>query len=178
VSAKDAIAILKERFGAKILEAVDAPAPGTKDKAQVIDPYVRIAAADLVEVMTHCKTEPRLRFDMLSCLTAIDYPKESRIQVVYCLDSLPHDTALAVKVDLPRDAARLPTLEGVWRAADWHEREAWDLMGVVFEGHHNLDRILCAEDWEGHPLRKDYKMPETYHDIPNTFEQFYDVQNP
>jgi NADH-quinone oxidoreductase subunit C len=73
---------------------------------------------------------------------------------------------------------RIPTLENVYRTADWHERESFDLMGIEFEGHHNLIRILCAEDWEGHPLRKDYVMPEYYHDIPNAFEMFYDVQNP
>jgi NADH-quinone oxidoreductase subunit C len=178
MSAKEAISILRDRFGERIIEFVDAPQPGTKEKSQVLDAFVKIAPAELVEVMTFCRDEPRLRFDMLSCVTAIDQPKEGRIRLVYDLDSLPHNRALGVHVDLPRDAPHVPTLENVWRTADWHEREAWDLMGVVFDGHHNLDRILCAEDWEGHPLRKDYKIPETYHDIPNTFEQFYDVQNP
>ena len=72
-----------------------------------------------------------------------------------------------VKVSLPRDDASLPSVENVWSAADWHERETFDLVGVVFEGHHKLIRILCAEDWEGHPLRKDYVIPEQYHGIKN-----------
>ncbi len=178
MSVRQSIEILKEKFGAKILEAVPEPTPATKDSAGVKDPYVRVAREDLVEIATFCRDDPRLRYDMLSCLSAVDYPKENKIQLVYHLDSIPQNHWLTIKVDLPRDDALCPTLENVWRTADWHEREAYDLMGVIFEGHHNLVRILCAEDWEGHPLRKDYVMPETYHGIPNAFEMFYDVQNP
>jgi NADH-quinone oxidoreductase subunit C len=178
VATKEAIAILKEKFGDRILEAVDAPVAATKEKPGILDPFVKVAPKDLVEVMTFCRDEPRLRFDMLSCLTAVDYPKESKFQVVYNLDSIPHNHWLTVKVDVPREAPTVPTLEKVYATADWHEREAFDLMGIDFAGHHNLIRILCAEDWEGHPLRKDYVMPDYYHDIPNAFEMFYDVQNP
>ena len=178
MATKEAIAVLKEKFGDRILEAVDTPVAATKDKPGVPDPFVKIAPKDLVEIMTFCRDEPRLRLDMLSCLTATDYPKEEKIQIVYNLDSLPHNHWLTVKVDVPRANPSLPTLENVWKTADWHEREAFDLVGLQFEGHHNLIRILCAEDWEGHPLRKDYVMPDYYHDIPNAFEMFYDVQNP
>ncbi len=179
MSTKEAIAILKEKFGERILEAVDAPVAATKEKpTAVLDPFVKIAPKDLVEVMIFCRDEPRLRFDMLSCLSAVDYPKEEKFQIVYNLDSVPNNHWLTVKVDVPRADPRVPTLENVWSTADWHERESFDLMGIKFEGHHNLIRILCAEDWEGHPLRKDYVMPDYYHDIPNAFELFYDVQNP
>lgn len=175
---QDAIAAVKERFGARLLEVVDAPSPATKERAQVLAPYVRIEAKDLPEVMAFLKGEPRVRMDLLACLTAVDYPKEGRIQLVYSLDSVPHHHGLDVRVDLPRESPRAPTIERIYRTADWHEREAYDLMGVHFEGHSNLTRILCAEDWEGHPLRKDYVSPEFYHDIPNNFEMFYDIQNP
>lgn len=178
MSGKDAIDILKEKFGAKILEAAAEKTAATKDSAGVKDLFVKVAPQDLVEIATFCRDEPRLRFDMLSCLTATDFPKENKIQLVYNLDSIPQNHWLTVKVDLPRESPRAPTLEQVWRTADWHEREAFDLVGVIFEGHHNLVRILCAEDWEGHPLRKDYVMPEYYHGIPNAYEMFYDVQNP
>jgi NADH-quinone oxidoreductase subunit C len=70
-------------------------------------------------------------------------------------------------VPLPRDNPRVASVEKVWKTADWHERETFDLLGVTFEGHHNLVRILCAEDWEGHPLRRDYVMPESYRGIKN-----------
>jgi len=178
MSAKEAIAVLREKFQDRILEAVDAPVPATKEKAGVLDPFVRVAPKDLVEVMTFCRDDARLGMDLLACLTAVDYPKDARFQLVYNLRSvrLRHD--LTVKVDVPREDPRVPTLENVYRTADWHERESFDLMGIRFEGHHNLVRILCAEDWEGHPLRKDYVTPEYYHDIPNAFEMFYDVQNP
>jgi NADH-quinone oxidoreductase subunit C len=178
VSSREAIEILKQKFGGKILEAVSERTPATKDSAGVKDLYIKVAPDDLVEVATFCRDEPRLRFDMLSCLTAVDYPKENKFQIVYDLDSIPQNHWLTIKVDVPRNDPRVPTLERVWRTADWHEREAFDLMGIQFEGHHNLVRILCAEDWEGHPLRKDYVMPEYYHGIPNAFEMFYDVQNP
>ena len=175
---KEAIGILKDRFGSAILEVVDAPVAGDKTKTAVHDPFVRIAPKDLIEVMTFCRDEPRLRFDLLNSLSATDYPKDAKFQIVYNLDSIPYLWSLTVKVDIPRDVPKIPTLENVYRTADWHEREAWDLVGIEFEGHHNLIRILCAEDWEGHPLRKDYVMPDYYHDIPNAFEMFYDVQNP
>ncbi len=169
-----AVAILKERFGDRILETKDL----TTTAPVVLDPYVRVAAKDLVEVGLFCRDDPRLRFDMLSCLSGVDYPKEGKLEVVYHLDSVPMNHWLTIKVSVPRDDPKVPSLENVWRTADWHERECFDLVGVIFEGHHNLIRILCAEDWEGHALRKDYKMPEYYHGIPNSFEMFYDVQNP
>src|SRR5205807_1988696 len=120
MATKDAIAILKEKFGEKILEAVDTPSAPAKDKPGIFDLFVRIAPKDLVEVMTFCRDEPRLRFDMLSCLTAVDYPKESKFQIVYSLDSVPHNHWLTVKVDAPRDNPVVPTLENVYKTADWH----------------------------------------------------------
>jgi NADH-quinone oxidoreductase subunit C len=178
VSAKEAIEALRAAFGERILEAAPEPTAGAKGVAGVRDPWARVAARDLVEIATFCRDDPRLRFDLLSCLSAVDWPGEKRIEVVYHLDSTALRHWLVLKVDVPREAPRLPSLEKIWRAADWHEREAFDLMGVLFEGHHDLKRILCAEDWEGHPLRKDYVMPQTYHGIPNAYEQFYDVENP
>ncbi|HQQ11655.1 MAG TPA: NADH-quinone oxidoreductase subunit C, partial [Bacteroidales bacterium] len=70
---------------------------------------------------------------------------------------------IVIKTEVPKDNPLLPSVERLWRTADWHEREAFDLIGVVFEGHHNMIRILLPYDWEGHPLRKDYQAPETYH---------------
>jgi len=143
----------------------------------VLDPYLRVPRERLVEAMTFLRDDDRFAFDLLHCLSAVDHPKDERFELVYHLDSTTKNQVLTVRVDLPRSDPVCPTLENVWRTADWHEREAWDLMGIRFEGHHNLVRILCAEDWEGHPLRKDYEMPSHYHGIPNDFEMFYDVQN-
>lgn len=165
------LGLVKEAFGERILEARP-PGSGT------LDPAVTIAREDLREVLQWLRDDERMRFDLLHCLTAVDYPQEQRVTLVYNLDSVALRHTLAVFVHLPREDASCDSVESIWKTADWHEREAWDLMGVRFEGHPNLVRILCAEDWEGHPLRKDYVMPRYYHGIPNDFDMFYDVQNP
>lgn len=77
---------------------------------------------------------------------------------------------IAIRVDVDRDHPHLPSVADVWPAADWHEREAFDLLGLVFDGHPDLRRILCCEDWVGHPLRKDYEFPLEYHGIPAVTE--------
>lgn len=155
---KDVVALLKEKHGDAV-EAVDESRR---------DPWVVIKAASLPEVARFLRDHDSLQFDLLSLISAVDYPtaKPPVIEVVYHLDSVPHNHSLVLKVKLPRDKATLPTVSTVWATADWHERESFDLMGVVFEGHPNLTRILCAEDWEGFPLRKDYKWPKEYHGVP------------
>ena len=81
-----------------------------------------------------------------------------------------HRHTFAVKVYCPRDAASIPSVADLWPAADWHEREAFDMFGIDFPGHPDLRRILCADDWEGFPLRKDYVFPREYHGIPGSVE--------
>jgi NADH-quinone oxidoreductase subunit C len=153
--------LLKEKFGDGIVEEV----------TDTIDPFVVVDAKILYDVAQFVRDEEELNFDLLSLISGVDYlPKddtEGRIEVVYCLDSTKHLHRLIVKVYLPRENPSVASVEKLWRAADWHERETFDMMGVNFEGHHNLIRILCAEDWEGHPLRKDYVIPESYHGIKN-----------
>jgi len=133
----------------------------------LIDPVKAQSGNRFVELTTFCRDDPRLSFDLLNCLSAVDYPDRDVIEVVYMLDSTSHKHRLVLKAPLSRKEPEIPTVENVWRTADWHEREAYDLLGVRFRGHHNLVRILCAEDWEGHPLRKDYVIPEEYHGIKN-----------
>ena len=123
--------------------------------------------ARFVEFMTFCRDDERLYLDLLSCLSAVDYPDRDVIEVVYMLDSTVHNHWLVMKVALPRNAPEIASVENIWRTADWHEREAYDLLGVRFRGHHNLVRILCAEDWVGHPLRRDYVIPDEYHGMKN-----------
>jgi NADH-quinone oxidoreductase subunit C len=155
--------ILEEKFPAAIVEKI-AAAPG-------FDPILVVRADALREIAVFCRDDEALRFDLLNCISGIDYPPADgapgSIEVVYALDSTVHKHRLLLKLKLPRDDPRAPSLETIWRAADWHERETFDLFGVIFEGHHNLVRILCAEDWEGHALRKDYVIPERYHGIKN-----------
>ena len=117
-------------------------------------------------------------FDMLAELTAVDYhPREPRFELVYLLVSLEHRRRLRVKVPLAGGDARAQTVTGVWPAANWLEREVWDLFGIVFDGHPDPRRLLMPEDWEGFPLRKDYpvqirKIPTASAPLQMTEEEF------
>jgi NADH-quinone oxidoreductase subunit C len=173
MNAADIIAALERKLGSKI----------QAKNAEAIDPHVTVAPQDLVEVMAFLKSEPSLAFDLLHNISGVDYleldpkkaPKagfEPHLEVVYHLQSFQHRHRFTVKVVLPRwkdgkagELPEVPTLTGLYGSADWHEREVFDLVGVHFTGHPNLVRILLAEDWEGHPLRKDYELPLEYHGI-------------
>jgi NADH-quinone oxidoreductase subunit C len=126
-----------------------------------VDPFMIIDAGKINAVCLFLRDEERLQFDYLSCLSGVDNDKDN-LAVVYHLYSFTLNHKLVLKVIVPKSEAKVPTVSDLWAAADWHEREAYDLIGVVFEGHPDLRRILLPEDWEGHPLRKDYKVPEFY----------------
>lgn len=149
-------ALLRERFGEAVAE-FEAPEAG--------DPSITVAAERLHEICVFLRNDPKLRFDYLQLITGVDWAE--RIGVVYHLFSYEHQHSIVVKVDLDRGAPKVASIVDVWPAADWHEREAWDMMGIEFEGHPDLRRILLPEDWEGHPLRKDYTPPKEYHGITN-----------
>jgi NADH-quinone oxidoreductase subunit C len=151
---------LTDRFGAKILAALPA------DK----HPRVHVAAQDWREVAQFLRNDPDLQLDWLANLSGVDYVADDKLCVVYDLWSFELHHCFAVKVYCPRSEARMPSVADLWSIADWHEREAYDMFGIVFEGHPDLRRILCAEDWEGWPLRKDYKFPREYHGIPASVE--------
>lgn len=129
------------------------------------DPFIAIQPAALAEVCRFLRDEPELRFDCLSNQSGVDYKAKGHIEVVYHLYSYTHRHWIVLKVDVSRDHAVLPTVQGIWKAANWHEREIYDLLGVTFEGHPDLRRLLMPEDWIGHPLRKDFVEPEQYHGI-------------
>jgi len=166
--------VLEQKFGDRIKSR----------KLDAIDPFVVVEAADLVEIGRFLKEDSRLQFDLLNCISGVDYlepdpkkaPKagfEPHLEVVYHLSSFRHPgQRLVVKVVLPRwkenkpgALPEVPSVTSIWRTADWHEREVYDLTGVWFAGHPNLTRILLAEDWVGHPLRQDYEYPLEYHGI-------------
>jgi NADH-quinone oxidoreductase subunit C len=130
------------------------------------DPWLVIDEARIAEVCMMLRDDPELSYEWLMCLSGVDYPPE-QIAVVYHLHSQTHDRKLVLKVLLDRADPRVPTVESVWKTANWHERECYDMLGVIFEGHPDLRRILLPFDWEGHPLRKDYVAPETYRGITN-----------
>ena len=151
----------------EIYEKLERHFPGKVSgfKGDVMDPYLHVNREAIVEVCRYLRDEPDLKFEILSDLTAVDLPKENKIQVVYHLYSYGHRRQIVLKVDLAREEPRVTTMEGVWKAANWMEREVFDLFGVVFEGHSDLRRIMLPEDWVGHPLRKDYVEQEEYDGI-------------
>jgi NADH-quinone oxidoreductase subunit C len=112
----------------------------------------RIAAA--------CKQAHDLGFELLSAMTAVDYwPQEApRFHVIYELSSISKRLRLEIRVPVPGVDPRLSTVAGIYRNANWRERELWDMFGIKFDGHPDLRRILMPVDWEGHPLRKDYPL--------------------
>ncbi len=113
----------------------------------------------LVDALVRLRDEPDLSFGFLSSVTATDHPgKEPRFWIVYELRSVEHAHRLRVKVGLRADDPHVPSVTQLFPTADWHERETWDLFGIVFDGHPDLDRILLPDDWEGHPLRKDEEL--------------------
>lgn len=170
---------------ADIVATLDSALPGKiKDKKlDAIDPFVVVAVEDWLEVAKVLRDDPKLRFSILSCISGVDYleidPKkaakagfEPHLEVVYHLQSFEHRHRIVVKILLPRwkdnQAGKLPevpSVAAIWPAADWHEREVYDLSGVWFTGHPDLRRILLSDDWEGFPLRKDYEFPLEYHGI-------------
>lgn len=167
------IDLLQSQFGERIRTA----------GRDAIDPFVVVDPADLVELMRFLRDDARLRFDLLHNISGVDYLEldakkaakagfDPHLEVVYHLQSFGHRHRFTVKVVLPRwknntpgDLPEVPSLTGLWNSADWHEREVYDLVGVHFPGHPQLTRILLAEDWVGHPLRKDYEYPLEYHGI-------------
>jgi len=132
-----------------------------------VSPFAIVATDAIAEVAAFCKSDPALALDNLMCLSGVDYPKETppRMEVVYHLFSYRHLHSFALKVHVPRENPAVPTVEGVWGVANWHEREAWDLFGIVFTGHSDMRRILLPDDWQGHPLRKDWQDPEYYNGL-------------
>jgi NADH-quinone oxidoreductase subunit C len=127
---------------------------------------IRLQPADLTKVCAALFQNRDTYFDMLSCVTGIDNgPTVGTLEIAYNLYSIPHNIHLMLKVTLPRDNATVDSVSSIWKTADWHEREIFDMFGVVFNGHQDLRRILMPADWEGHPLRKDYKQQEYYRNI-------------
>ena len=171
--------------GPVFLEKLEAALPGavTGRTLEALDPWIEVAPDRLVDVCRWLKESSDTRFDALECVTAVDWfepdPKKAakvawqpRLELVYHLWSTSGRVSLVLKVALPRwkndapgELPEVPSVAGVWRTADWHEREVYDMSGVNFIGHPDLRRILCPEDWEGYPLRKDYEQPLEYHGI-------------
>lgn len=155
MDAKEIYAALEKQFPGRVSEF----------KGDVFDPWLLADRASIVDVCTFLRDARGLDFEVLSDLTALDWPKDEKIQIVYHLFSYAHNHQIVLKTDLPRENPKIDTVEGVWKVANWFEREVYDLFGVIFDGHSDLRRIMLPEDWTGYPLRKDYVEQEEYDGI-------------
>lgn len=166
MTTQEILQIIQEKFPNKNIEL----------KENIGGDIIQVPAEILEELAFFLRDDERLSFDSLMNLSGLDLADGEKkkledgsfeiigghLAAVYHVYSFKHNHKLTLKVLVPRENPVIPTVERVWRAADWFEREAYDLLGIIFEGHHNLKRILLPDDWEGHPLRKDYKVQEFY----------------
>jgi NADH-quinone oxidoreductase subunit C len=155
-------ALLIEKFGEAVI---------TGEETTGLQPALLIHPDYIAKVCLELRDNPATYFDFLSCLTGIDYGVEAGcFGVVYHLASIPYQTQLVLKINQEHDRTgeALPhfqSIVSVYQSADWHEREAYDMLGIYFEGHPDMRRLLMPDDWEGFPLRKDYKNAEYYKGI-------------
>lgn len=157
---------------AELAAKVSAAVPGvTTEQSENGQPFLRVPAAALLDVATLLRRDGALQFDALMDLTGYDrlkfpaVPPSDAIAVVYLLWSYTLRHRVMLEVQAPRAACTVPSVSGIWPAAIYFEREVWDLLGVQFTGHPSLHRIMCPDDWVGHPLRKDYLYPAEYHGV-------------
>ncbi|MFH0794239.1 MAG: NADH-quinone oxidoreductase subunit C [bacterium] len=136
--------------------------PGEKEAG---DSYTLVEPSAIRQVAEFLKHDPDLHFEYLQIISGVDWT--DKFTVVYHLYSYQHRHKAILHCDISHDDPVIDSVAEVWRAADWHERETYDLLGIHFAGHPDLRRILLPDDWEGHPLRKDYKQPDEYHGISN-----------
>jgi NADH-quinone oxidoreductase subunit C len=144
--------LLREKFGEAIRDAKLEGVP---------DPFLKVAPERIKDICLFLRDNDSTAFDVLMCLSGVDYTG-GKLGVVYHLHSMKWNHKIVLKLEVSVDHPHCQSVASVWRCADWHEREAYDMYGIIFEGHPDLRRILMPYDWEGHPLRKDYQVPVYY----------------
>ena len=147
-------AAIMDQFPGSVLESED-----------LGESQVELKADQWFEIATFIKENPNLSFDQLECITGIDLGEEASLQTRYNFHSMEHRHKIEILISHDRKEPKVASIEKIWRIGDWFERETYDMFGIVYEGHRDLRRILCPDDWEGWPLRKDYEGQESYHGI-------------
>ena len=145
---------IKAQFPDGVVSVVECPG----------DPFCVLKKEALLPVCRWLKSDPEMQFDLLACVSGTDDTKD--LWVVYHLYSIPKNQKAVLKVNVGRQEPAVETVSEIWKTADWHERETYDMYGIRFDNHPDLRRILLPEDWPGYPLRKDYEFPDEYQGIP------------
>jgi NADH-quinone oxidoreductase subunit C len=143
---------LKSAFGEAVIEV---------KPDGVLDPWIKVAPDRMGDIARFLRDNDHFSFDSLMLLSGMDYTG-GKLGVVYHLHSLKWNHKIVIKTGVSAENPRVRSVEAIWKTANWHEREAFDMYGIVFDGHPDLRRILMPDDWEGYPLRKDYAVPEYY----------------
>jgi NADH-quinone oxidoreductase subunit C len=155
---KDIAEKVKEKFPEQVVDVTE-----FRDQVSVI-----VKRDQIVPILKYLHDDPLLSLDHLQDLTAVDYlkKKDVRFEVVYNLYSIKYRHQIRIRAQVPDDNPSISSVVPIWAGANWHERECYDMFGIIFNGHPDLRRILMPEDWEGNPLRKDYplKGPEPEND--------------
>jgi NADH-quinone oxidoreductase subunit C len=151
MTAQEILENLRSHFGDAILDA----------KLEVMQPWISIAPDRMKEVAFFLRDEPSMQFDSMMCLSGVDY-NDGRLGIVYHLFSMVHKHKIVLKAFCTKESPHVRSVSSVWGTANWHEREVFDMYGIVIDEHPDPRRLLMPDDWEGHPLRKDYKVPEFY----------------
>ncbi len=146
-------ASLSSKFGDQVVEFIE---------EETLNPTVVVEASAIADICNYIKDTETLQFDSLMNLAGHDPDGESDLNVIYHLHSTELDHYITLKTFTPRDDGSVASVANIYRTADWHEREAYDLFGIKFSGHPDLKRILMEDDWEGFPLKKDYVPAEFY----------------
>ena len=147
----------------KVSDIIEEKFPGS-----VINPeephneYIQLNSENWKKIAEFIKTDKELKFDSCQCITGIDLGIEDGLEVRYNFHSMKLKHKIEIRIAVERKRPSVPSVEQVWRGADWLEREVYDMYGIRFKGHRDLRRMLLSDDWKGWPLRKDYKTPNIY----------------
>lgn len=165
---------------AEIKSLIEMQVPGAdhREDLNATPAALYVQASRIHAVCTLLHENEKTYFDQLSCLSGIDNgPEAGTMEVVYNLYSIPFNNHLMLKVILDRSNPEIHTVSDIWRTANWHERETYDLFGINFLNHPDLRRILLPKDWVGHPLRKDYEEQAEYHGMNVKYDRDEEIEN-
>ena len=147
----------------KIAKLIEAKFSGSLSE-ELNEDYIGLKPDNWYEIAKWLKLDPDIMYDSLQCITGVDLG-DNMLDSRYNLHSMKYGGLIEIRITVSRDNPNIPSIEKIWRVGDWFERETYDMFGIIYNGHRDMRRMLLPEDWEGFPLRKDYKEQETYHGI-------------